>query len=84
MTAEFAVLVGLPCNYANDNCQYDYENEGKDKLFLPSLGLENKNVRKTQKNTTKSRPWKYHLFFDIISYHIIGQKNDIISFISYR
>jgi hypothetical protein len=28
--------------------------------------------------------WKYHLFFDIISYHIICQKNDIISFISYR
>jgi copper homeostasis protein len=32
----------------------------------------------------KSRPWKYHLFFDIISYHIICQKNYIISFISYR
>jgi hypothetical protein len=30
------------------------------------------------------RHWKYHLFFDIISYHIICQKNDIISFISYR
>jgi phosphoinositide-3-kinase regulatory subunit 4 len=29
------------------------------------------------------RHWKYHLFFDIISYHIICQKNDIISFISY-
>jgi hypothetical protein len=35
-----------------------------------------------QKQTT--RHWKYHLFFDIISYHIICQKNDIISFISYR
>jgi cytochrome P450 len=31
-----------------------------------------------------TRHWKYHLFFDIISYHIICQKNDIISFISYR
>jgi hypothetical protein len=31
-----------------------------------------------------SRHWKYHYFFDIISYHIICQKNDIISFISYR
>jgi hypothetical protein len=31
-----------------------------------------------------SRHWKYHLFFDIISYHIICQKNDIISFISYH
>jgi hypothetical protein len=30
------------------------------------------------------RHWKYHLFFDIISYLIISQKNDIISFISYR
>jgi hypothetical protein len=30
------------------------------------------------------RHWKYYLFFDIISYHIICQKNDIISFISYR
>jgi hypothetical protein len=31
---------------------------------------------------TNSRHWKYHLFFDIISYHIICQKNDIISFIT--
>jgi hypothetical protein len=34
--------------------------------------------------TTNSRAWKYHLFFDIISYHIICQKKDIISFISYH
>jgi hypothetical protein len=26
----------------------------------------------------------YHYFFDILSYHIICQKTDIISFISYR
>jgi hypothetical protein len=28
------------------------------------------------------RPWKYHLFFDIISYHIICQKIDIVYIIS--
>jgi hypothetical protein len=30
------------------------------------------------------RHWTYYKFFDILSYQIICQKNDIISFISYR
>jgi hypothetical protein len=51
-------------------------------IFLATNELFNAERNDSLYLCPKIRHWTYHFFFDILSYHIICPKNDIISFIS--
>jgi hypothetical protein len=52
------------------------------KILPPAPAPPPKKIKRVKADA--SRHWTYHFFFDILSSYIIFQKNDIISFISYR